>query len=73
MREGWAYQVEEEGDPLHGPVLLKVALEEVGRLHVHSHGREHNGEVVVAAILRDQVEREARERSEEAGLPTAAL
>ena len=43
-------EVEEERHALHGARLLKVLLEEPRRLHVHTHGRKHDGEVVLVAI-----------------------
>lgn len=43
-------QVQEEAHVLHGAVLLEVLLEEPGRLHVDTHGREHDGEVVLVVV-----------------------
>jgi hypothetical protein len=46
-----AYQVEEHGDPLHGSVLLKVPLEELSCLHVHTHGSKNDGKLVRHIVL----------------------
>jgi len=43
-------QVQEQAHVLHGTVLLEVLLEETGRLHVHTHSGEHDGEVVGVVI-----------------------
>eukprot|EP00050_Salpingoeca_kvevrii_P005899 m.286285 g.286285 ORF g.286285 m.286285 type:complete len:410 (+) comp11542_c0_seq1:188-1417(+) len=45
-------KVEEERDTLHGAVLLEVLLEKAGRLHVDTHGSEHNGKRLVAGVTR---------------------
>ena len=43
-------QVEEETDVFHGSVLFEILLEEPGSLHVDSHGRKDDGEVVLVIV-----------------------
>ncbi len=45
-------QVQKERGALHGPALLEVVAEEAGRLHVHAHGAEHDGEVLLVPVHR---------------------
>ena len=44
-------KIQEERNPLHASVLLKVAREESTRLHVDTHGRENDGEVVLVSVM----------------------
>ena len=48
---GVVRQVEEERDTVERAVLLEVGLEEACGLHVHTHRREHDGEVFFVAIV----------------------
>ena len=44
-------QVQEQRRALHRAVLREVVAEETSRLHVHSHGAEHHGEIVLVVIV----------------------
>lgn len=44
-------KVKEESDTLHAAILLEIAREEATRLHVNTHGREHDREVLLMAIV----------------------
>merc|ERR1719491_1072387 len=44
-------QVEEQGSALHSAALLEVAAEKPGGFHVHSHGAEDDGEVLLVRVL----------------------
>ena len=44
-------KIEEEGYTVQTAVLLEVLLEETCSLHVHTHGGEHDGEVVFVAVV----------------------
>ena len=49
--DGWIVgQIQEETDVLHGTVLLEVLLEKSSGFHVHTHGGEHDGEVVLVRV-----------------------
>mmetsp|Transcript_38125 Transcript_38125/g.96425 ORF Transcript_38125/g.96425 Transcript_38125/m.96425 type:complete len:371 (-) Transcript_38125:560-1672(-) len=50
LNGGVVGQVQEQHGALQGAVLLEVLLEEVRSLHVHTHGSEHNGELVALAL-----------------------
>ncbi|EZA62788.1 hypothetical protein X777_07604 [Ooceraea biroi] len=43
-------QIQEEAHVLHGAVLLEVLLEETSGLHVDTHRRKHDGEVVLVRV-----------------------
>mmetsp|Transcript_3470 Transcript_3470/g.7235 ORF Transcript_3470/g.7235 Transcript_3470/m.7235 type:complete len:264 (-) Transcript_3470:535-1326(-) len=43
-------QVEEEGRALHGTALLEIGAEEPSRFHVHTHGPENDGEVLLVRV-----------------------
>mmetsp|Transcript_19577 Transcript_19577/g.35526 ORF Transcript_19577/g.35526 Transcript_19577/m.35526 type:complete len:303 (+) Transcript_19577:852-1760(+) len=43
-------QVKKEGSTLHGTTFLEIGTEETSSFHVHSHGTEHNGEILLMAI-----------------------
>ena len=44
-------QVQEQRDTLHTAVLLEVAREETTSLHVHTHGGEHDREVLLVSVM----------------------
>ena len=48
---GVVRKVEEERDTVQTAVLFEILLEEAGSLHVHTHGGEHDGEVVFVAVV----------------------
>jgi hypothetical protein len=43
--------IKEERDTIQRSILLKVLLEETRSLHVHTHRRKDNGEVVLVSIV----------------------
>jgi hypothetical protein len=44
-------KVKEESDALHAAILFEIAREETTGLHVNTHGGEHDGEVLLVAIM----------------------
>ena len=44
-------QVQEKGDTFHAAILFEVARKESTRLHVDTHGSEHNGEILLMSIM----------------------
>ena len=44
-------QVHEQRDSIQTAILLKVLLEEPCRLHIDTHGAEHDVEVVLVAVV----------------------
>mmetsp|Transcript_22306 Transcript_22306/g.53512 ORF Transcript_22306/g.53512 Transcript_22306/m.53512 type:complete len:283 (+) Transcript_22306:600-1448(+) len=51
LDRGIVGKVKEEAHVLHRAVLLEILLEKARRLHVDTHGREHDGEVGLARRL----------------------
>lgn len=50
--DGWIIsQIEEEDDPLHGPVLLEIGLEEPSHLHIDTHSGKHHTEVLLTMVV----------------------